>query len=127
MMNPGIKLRLTALGVAVGLMGAAIVVVILVLQRQAGETRVRLSAMDSESFRIEDHFKDKLRYANDKMRRYGTVEDPAVWEEFLKAAQELKVWIGEQGPRLTTQSEIKILKQMDAAYEHYLQRARELH
>ena len=63
------KLRLTALGLAVGLLGALIVAVTLTSQQQAEEARARLGQVDLESMRIADRFKDKLRYASDEMRR----------------------------------------------------------
>jgi hypothetical protein len=126
-MNPGIKWRLTGLGLGVGLMGGLIVLATLESQLRTEATRARLSQVDLESFRIADRFKDKLRAANDQMRRYGSTEDPAAWEEFLKASQELKYWIASQGPRLTTALERKVLKQMDSACLAYTQKARELH
>jgi len=36
--------------------------------------------MDLESFRISDLFKEKLRLANDKMRRYASARDSVAWE-----------------------------------------------
>ena len=77
--------------------------------------------------RIADRFKDKLRYANDQMRRYSSGRDPAVWAEFLKASEELKSWIDTQAPNLAPGLEQEVLKQMEAAYAVYMQKARDLH
>jgi len=52
MIASGIKWRLIALGLALALMGALIVVVVLTSQRQAAELRARLSQVDVESFGI---------------------------------------------------------------------------
>ncbi|HWX22960.1 MAG TPA: ATP-binding protein [Candidatus Binatia bacterium] len=127
MTNLSIKLRLTALGAVVAVSGVLIAVVALELQILAGQWRARVSEVDLESFRIADHFRDKLRYANDKMRRFGSTEDPAAWVEFLAASGGLKVWIEQERPRLTTAPEGQILNQMETAYATYIQKARDLH
>src|SRR5712672_1940019 len=127
MMNPGIKLRLTALGVAVGLVGVLISVIVLTLQQKAVATRAKLGEVDLESFRIADVFKEKLRHANDQMRRHSTSEDPAAWEEFLKASEELKVWIEAKESSLTAAREQDLLKQMAAIHHDYVEKATELH
>jgi signal transduction histidine kinase len=126
-MNFKFKLRLAALGLAVGLLGALIVGVTLTSQQQAEEARARLGQVDMESVRIADRFKDKLRFANDQMRRYSSGRDPAVWAEFLKASEELKAWIDTQGPSLASGLEREVLKEMRAAHPVYVQKARNLH
>lgn len=121
------KLRLAALGLAVGLLGALIVAVTLTSQQQAEESRARLGQVDFESIRIADRFKDKLRYANDQMRRYSSGRDPAGWAEFLKASEELKSWIDTQASSLAPGLEQKVIREMKAAYAVYMQKARDLH
>jgi signal transduction histidine kinase len=121
------KLRLAALGLAVGLLGALIVAVTLTSQQQAEESRERLGQVDFESIRIADRFKDKLRYANDQMRRYSIGRDPAGWAEFLKASEELKSWIDTQASSLAPRLEQKVIREMKAAYAVYMQKARDLH
>ena len=83
--------------------------------------------MDFESIRIADRFKDKLRYANDQMRRYSIGRDPAGWAEFLKASEELKSWIDTQASSLAPRLEQKVIREMKAAYAVYMQKARDLH
>ena len=126
-MSSGIKLRLIALGSALALMGALIVVVVLGSQKQAAELRARLSQVDVESFGIAEQFKDRLRGVTDKMRAYRTTHDPVSWEEFLGAGHELDVWIDQQAPKLATKHEKDVLKQIDSAYDDYLSVARNLH
>jgi signal transduction histidine kinase len=126
-MKFGIRFRLTALAVASVLMGALIVLVTLTSQRQSEEAKNRLGQMDLESFRIADRFKEKLRFANDKMRRYASVRDLAGWDEYLKASEGLQSWIEEQAPLLTTPHEREILKKMESARQAYVQKAQEVH
>jgi C4-dicarboxylate-specific signal transduction histidine kinase len=121
------KLRLAALGLAVSLLGALIVAVTLTSQQQAEETRAQLGQVDLESMRIADRFKDKLRYASDQMRRYSSGRDPAHWAEFVKASEDLKLWIDTQAPNLASGLEQEVLKQMGAACPVYMRKARDLH
>ena len=120
------KLRLAALGLAVGLLGALIVAVTLTSQQQAEEARAQLGQVDLESMRIADRFKDKLRYASDQMRRYSSGRDPALWTEFVKASEDLKLWIDTQAPNLAPGLEQEVLKQMGAACAVYVRKARDL-
>ncbi len=102
-MNFGIKLRLAVLGVVVGLMGASIVMVVLGSQRRADELRASLNNVDSESFRIADHFRESLREVGNAMLRYQIERDTNTWEQFLALSHNLDLGIDEQAPKLTTQ------------------------
>jgi signal transduction histidine kinase len=126
-MSSGIKLRLLALGLSLAILGALIVVVVLSSQKQASELRARLSQVDVESFGIAEQFKDRLRGVTDKMRFYRATHDSGSWEAFLQASHELDVWMDQQAPKLTTQHEKSVLKQIDSAYDDYLSVARTLH
>jgi signal transduction histidine kinase len=126
-MNLGIKLRLALLGSAVGLMGLLIVAVVLNLQHQANDGRARLARVDSESFRIAEHFKDRLREVNDKMRQYGMNEHPELWQDFVKTSEDFKSWITAQAPLLTSDREKQLLTQMEGAYLDYAEKAKQLH
>jgi len=126
-MSSGIRLRLVALALALALMVGLIVVVTLTSQSQAHELRARLSQVDLESFGIADHFKEALRDVTDKMRMYRNSHDPAVWDDFLRSGRQLDLWIDDQAPRLTTQHEKEMLKEIDSAYNDYLAVARNVH
>jgi len=112
---------------AVSLVGALIVVVTLSSEKAAAQARAQLGHVDMESFRIADRFKDKLRFANDKMRRYAGSDDHAAWDEFLQASQELKQWLDGQRFRLSTDHELQLLRQLDEAHGVYVQKAQDLH
>ncbi len=120
-MNAAIKWRLAILGLAVGLMGALIVLVTLNSQRQGAEMRVKLNQVDAESFGIAEHFKDALREASDKLTRYRNTREAVAWQDYGKANGELAAWIQEQTAKPATAREQEILKQMAAAYADYAQ------
>ncbi len=125
-MNFTVKLRLAALSLGLALMGALIVAVTLSSQQKAEETRNHLGQVDMESMRISDRFKDKLRFANDEMRLFTVKPTPEAWNDFVKAVDDMKLWVQTQAPTLTTGLEREILRQMDAACAGYLQHATEL-
>jgi signal transduction histidine kinase len=126
-MKFGIRHRLTALTLSLVLMGALIVIVTFTSQRQSEEAKNRLGQVDLESFRIADGFKEKLRSANDKMRSYASVRDPAAWDEYLKASDGLQTWIEQQSALQGTPREREILIQMESARNDYLQKAKDVH
>ncbi len=126
-MNLSVNFRLAVLGFAAGLMGLLIVVAIVLSQRQADQLRAQLNTVDSESFGIAEHFKDSLRELNNIRFRYTVDHDPASWEQFLDASRDLDAWMDQQAPKLTTSSEKDALRDVKAAYDHYLALAREMH
>jgi signal transduction histidine kinase len=121
------KFRLAALGVAAGLMGVLIVLATVLSQRQAGELRVQLQTVDSESAGISEHFKDSLREVNNVRLHYTMSHDPAAWQQFLKAGHELDLWLEQQAPKLNTSRELETLRQVKTAYDDYIAAARQLY
>ena len=127
MLDSGITMRLAALGIAVGVAGILIAIIVLELQQKAVDTRARLGEVDVESFRIADLFKEKLRQANDQMRRHCTDEDAGAWEDFQKSGSSLRGWIDGEAARLKSPVEQQLLKQMVSVHESYIQKAFMLH
>ena len=95
-MTSGVRFRLAALGLAAAVMGALIVLVTLVSQRQGAEVHAKLDQVDAESFSMAEHFKDILREDSDHLTRYRNTGDPAAWQDFLKANGEVNSWIQAQ-------------------------------
>ena len=126
-MNSGQKWRLIALGLAVGLMGALIVLVTLESERRARGARERLTQVESESFQLAERFRERLREVNDTVRHAASFHEPALWGQFQAASRDLRVWIGQQEATLLTQQEKMILGQIKLAYEDYEKRAVDLH
>lgn len=120
-------MRLTALGLAVGLMGPLIVVITWQAQQNADEARARLSQVDTESFEIAERFRTELRKVNDKARLYASSEDPAVWEDFIRASAQFKTWMELQAPKLVSSTEQELLSRLDVAYQEYMRQAWALH
>jgi signal transduction histidine kinase len=125
-MNLKAKFRLAALGLAALLMGLLIALATILSQKQAGELRVQLQIVDSESAGISEHFKDSLREVNNIRLRYTTDRDPAAWQQFLATSHELDAWLDRQAPKLTTSREMDALRQVKTAYEDYLDASRQI-
>jgi len=126
-MNAKAKFRLAALGLAAGLMGVLIALATILSQRQAGELRLQLHIVDSESAGISEHFKDSLREVNNIRWRYTMDRDPAVWQQFLGASHDLDAWLDQQAHKLTTSREKELLPQVKAAYVDYLDASRQMY
>jgi signal transduction histidine kinase len=126
-MNVKAKFRLAALGLAAGLMGVLIALATILSQRQAGDLRLQLQIVDSESASISEHFKDSLREVNNIRWRYTLDRDPAAWQQFLGASHELNAWLDQQAPKLTTSREKDVLRHVKTAYVDYLDASRQMY
>jgi signal transduction histidine kinase len=125
-MKLSVQTRMVVLGVAVGLMGGLIIYATVRSDKQASRARATLGQMDVESFRIADRFKDQLRLANDRMRRYASTADDRAWQDYLQAAEELKEWLAGEKLRLSTAREFDLLRSLNAAHVAYLRKAQDL-
>jgi signal transduction histidine kinase len=126
-METSVKLRLAALGAAVGLMGILIAAAVVMSQREAADLRTQLATVDSESFGISEHFKDSLREVNNVRLRYTMGRNTNDWNQFLAASRELDSWIDRQAPTLRTVREKEALREVKTAYEGYLATALQMH
>ena len=126
-MNFGVKIRLLALGVGLGLMGALMIFIMIFSQQQGAELHARLNQLDSESFSMAEHFKDSLRDVSDKLQRYRLARDEADWREFMNASDGLASWMDQQKPVLNTEHEKDMLRQIDAAYADFRKKAQDFH
>ncbi|MGH7997343.1 MAG: hypothetical protein ACREFX_13435, partial [Opitutaceae bacterium] len=84
--NLRVRLRLLGLGLAAGLVGAAIVWIILGFQRETRELQARLGRIDVESGEIASQFKDELRDVTNARVQYAIAHDPGARRQFLKAS-----------------------------------------
>jgi len=126
-MKFGVRFRLLALSAAVALMGVLIVFITLNSQKEGEELRDRLGVVDSESFGISEHFKDRLREVNTLRLREAIDHNPATWDQFLKGSHDLDAWISEQAPKLTTAHEKEVFAKAKQAFDDYFKTAQSMH
>jgi signal transduction histidine kinase len=122
-MFSAIKWRLAILGLAVGLMGALIVLLMLNFQRHGADLQSKLGQVDAESFSLAEHFKDELRGVGDQLTHFRSTHDPAVWQDFLKASHDLDSWIQAHTAKPVTPREREVLKRMNLAYADFARAA----
>src|SRR4029450_510412 len=125
-MNSRVRLRLTLLGLAVGLTGLLIEVMAPTSSRQPTELRAQYQQVNLESFRIADHFRDLLGRLTATMFDYGVHRDPKDLAKFSNASDELNRWIDDQKLVLRTDREQSVMQQIDTSYDDYLRTAQEL-
>jgi signal transduction histidine kinase len=125
-MSGPLKLRLAAFVSAIGLMVVLIAWTAHSSWRRTGELRVRLTAVQLESFRIADHFQQAILELNNSVLRYGAYRDAQDWERFVEASTNLDLWIDQQRPSLPSEAERRVLDQINAAYDDYVLTARQI-
>ena len=126
-MSSGVKFRLAALALAMGVLGALIVFVTLNSQRQGADLGVKLKEVEDQSASMAEYFKDKLREGGDDLTRYRTTRDESAWADFLKASGDLNAWMQGQVRSPLTPRERTLLEQMNASYSTYVQLAAAVH
>src|ERR1043166_3476018 len=122
-MNPAIRLRLALLVVAIALVAGLTLWGVQNSWGRINELEDRLTAAHFDSFRLADDFQHRLLNLNNSMLRFAARRDQATWTEFEQASKQLDRWIDEQDPKLNTEAERGVLRQLNEAYDVYLQAA----
>ena len=125
-MSGGIKFRLVAFVLAIGLMVILIAGTAHRAWQRIAELQRKLTSVQLKSFQIANHFQQTILELNNRVLRYGVSQDPAEWGRFDAESQALDHWIDEQGPLLPTEQEKQVLDQINAAYDDYLAAARQI-
>jgi hypothetical protein len=107
LMTAPIKLRLTAFAMAIAVVALMIGGAARTTWHEARLLKEKFSTVQVESFQIADHFQAVILDLNGTLRRYETLRNPADWESFIRASEELDGWIDEQAARLKNPSEIR--------------------
>ena len=88
------------------------------------ELRERLTSVELESFIIAEHFQKSILELNGILIRYEIDGDKEVWNTFLAKSGDLNLWIDQQTEKCRTGTERGLVRQLDGAYDTYLQAAR---
>jgi signal transduction histidine kinase len=125
-MKLGIRVRLMALTTALVLMGCAIALLTLSLQRRSAELRVQLSEVANESFERADDLRTYLADLNDSLYHYGRSGYLPDVSGFQRSSQELQLWIQSQQSAPSAPEFKEVMGQIDLAYARYVQAATNL-
>ena len=97
------------------------------------QLETRLTSSQLESFQLASEVRRGLLSLNDSMLHYALVRDPQQWAQFEKASSDLDRWIDDHDPSLnprsplTTENERQAFKEINRAYDDYLNSARAVH
>ncbi|MDP2136883.1 MAG: histidine kinase dimerization/phospho-acceptor domain-containing protein, partial [Candidatus Didemnitutus sp.] len=89
----------------------------------------RLTSSLLESFRLAEDFQARLQRLNNTLLRFTARREPATLAEFQQVSHALNQWIDQHDPQmneasnLTTEQERQLFRQINAAYDDYLQAA----
>ena len=119
-MHPAIQLRLAAFIVAIGMVFAAIVWTAHTSWQRFGALRERLNSVQSDSFRIAEHFQNSILGLNKLLLDFEIDQQPEAWKRFLEQSAVLNQWIDTQKPLCNSTREKELLEQLDATYDAYV-------
>lgn len=120
------SVRLILLAGAIGLIAGLSVWAVWDSGRRVDDLQLRLTAAHLASFRLADEFQHRLLTLNNSMLRFTVRREPAIWNEFERASGDLERWIDEQSPQLNTERERELLRQLNVAFDDYVQAARQV-
>jgi len=97
------------------------------------QLQTKFTSSQFESFQLASEIRRDLLTLNNSMLNYALVRDPQQWAEFDKTSSDLDRWIDDHDPNLnphsvlTTENERKAFKELNQAYDDYLNSARAVH
>jgi signal transduction histidine kinase len=118
-MNRALKFRLTAFGLAIGVLACLIGGAAYASWREVSRLQTRLSTGHLRSYEIADHVQDEILELNSRLVRYDLQQDPRDWETYQHESSNLSKWIDAQKPVLSG-TELDVLNQIDRAYAVFL-------
>lgn len=118
------KIRLVAFVLAIAVMVVSIVWTAQLSWRRTGELRDRLTSVQTESFRIADHFQHSILELDSLMLKFGLSHNSNDWNKFAVKSDALDKWIDEQRPFLPTEKEKLVLDEINSTYDFYMASAK---
>src|SRR5205809_309888 len=91
--------------------------------REVGALRHRFTAAQFESFRIAGQFQSSVLALNSELLAYAAGGDEATWLRFRTDSNELDGWMARQHEVLQTIEEKRVLGEIDAEFDHYVDAA----
>lgn len=125
-MKLDLRLRLASFVTAIGVVLILMAWAVESSWRHATSLGERLEEVDLESYRLADHFEQRVLQLNNVMLRYAQAPQASLWQEFEQVSGELDRWLDEQESRMRSPQELEARAQLDQTYDLYLAAAREL-
>jgi signal transduction histidine kinase len=118
-MNRALKFRLTAFGLAIGILACLIGWASYASWREVSRLKDRLSTRHLRNYEIADHVQDEILQLNSRLVRYDLQQDPKDLQDYQRESANLNAWIDVQKPALHG-TELNVLNQIDRAYDVFL-------
>jgi signal transduction histidine kinase len=118
-MDRALKFRLTAFGLAIGILAGLIGWASYASWREVSQLKIRLSTRHLRNYEIADHVQDEILELNSLMVRYDLQQDPKDLQEYQRQSANLNEWIDIQKPALHG-IELDVLDEIDQAYAVFL-------
>ena len=127
------SLRLWILIAALVLVAGGTIGALFSAWQRAQQLQSKFTGSQMERFQLASEIRRGLLTLNNGMLNYAMVRDSKQWTDFDKASRDLDRWIDDHDPSssphavLTTETERKVFKQLNDAYDDYLDAARAVH
>jgi signal transduction histidine kinase len=118
------KLRLVAFIAAIVVTVVSILWTAHISWQRIGELKEKLTSVQTESFRIADHFQHSILELDSLMLTFGLTHSSNDWAQFALKSDALDKWIDEQSQFLPTARERFVLDQINSNYDSYMASAR---
>lgn len=119
-MNRGIKLRITIFITTIALLLMLIAWTAHISWQETGELHEKLSTEQWKVFRIADHLEQSVLGLNTMVLHFAAYGHPQDWTNFIATSTELRRWMNEQEPTLSSPTERPFLRQIDSAFDDYM-------
>ena len=114
-MDRALKFRLTAFGLAIGILACLIGWASYASWREVSRLKIRLSTRHLRNYEIADHVQDEILELNSRLVRFDLQQDPKDLEQYEHESANLSEWIDLQKPALHG-AEWEVLDKIDQAY-----------
>jgi len=119
-MHPTIQPRLTLFIVALVMVFVGIVWTAHTSWQRFGALRERLNSVQSESFRIAEHFQNSVLDLNTLLLNFEREQQQETLDQFRQKYIALNLWIDNQKPLCNSTQEKELLEKLDRTYDAYL-------
>lgn len=116
------KAQWVTFGVAITVLGAGLGWIANAMWGNLGELRRELSTLQAESFHIADHLDGAIRELNETALRFDVHRNAADLDRFRRQGADAQEWISQQRPRVNTERERDLLREIQGSLSSYTER-----
>jgi signal transduction histidine kinase len=122
-MMPSLRRRVTVFCAVIAVLALLLSWCGITAWREVGALRHRFTAAQFESFRIAGQFQSSVLALNSELLAYAAGGEEQGWLRFQTDSHELDNWFEREREVLQTAEEKRVLREIDAEFDHYLEAA----